>query len=128
MTTTVTASNGLTDTATASATLTLLKPAINITLNKTVLPSTAVAPGERVVTKLETRLTTTSDYVTASKIVVTDAWTGPTGFWDAFELDSVVATQVPANTSLDVEVQRPDQSGWVQVGSFASKVLRTSRG
>ncbi|NTV39349.1 MAG: hypothetical protein HGA51_05250, partial [Demequinaceae bacterium] len=78
--TTVEAPNGLTDSATDSANLVLLRPAINITLNKTVLPSTAVAPGERVVTSLQTRLTTTSDYVTATQIVVEDSWSGPGDF------------------------------------------------
>ena len=119
-TTTVTASNGLTNSATANANLILLKPAINITLNKTVLPSAAVAPGERVVTKLDARLTTTSDYVTAKQIVVKDSWGGAGTFWDAFDLASFAPAQVPAYTTLAVDVQGPDQSTWVQVASFAS--------
>ncbi len=121
--TSVEALNGLTDSATATDDLVLLRPAIDITLNKTLLPSSAVAPGERVVTSLQSRLTTTSDYVTASQIVVEDSWSGPLGFWDAFNLASFAPSQVPAGTSLVVEVLGPDTTTWVEVASFASAGL-----
>ncbi|MCB2412573.1 DUF11 domain-containing protein [Demequina sp. TTPB684] len=118
--TTVEAANGLTDDASDDASLVLLRPAIDITLNKSILPSTTVTPGERVVTSLRTRLTTTSDYITADEIVVEDAYSGVGSFWDAFVLDSMAPTQVPANTSLTVEVQGADLSTWTQVGLFAA--------
>ncbi|WP_291379568.1 hypothetical protein [Demequina sp.] len=118
--TSVEASNGLTDSATDPANLVLLEPAIDVTLNKSILPSAAVAPGERVVTRLETRLTTTSDYITADTIVVADSWSGAGSFWDAFELDSLAPTQVPAGTSLTVEVLGPDTVTWAVVGTFAA--------
>src|SRR5699024_9941723 len=73
--TTVGLANGRTsDPAEASDDLRLVKPAVNVELDKTVRPSATVHPGEHVVTKLESKLTTTSDYVTADKIVIEDAW------------------------------------------------------
>jgi len=123
VTTTVTAANGLTASAIGTANLVLLKPAITIDLTKVILPSGTVAPGERVVTSLNSKLTTTSDYITANKIVVEDSWTGAGGFWDAFDLDSVAPTQVPANTSLLIEVLSPDTLTWVQVKSVPADTL-----
>src|SRR5699024_3110216 len=75
LSTTVGLANGRTsDPAEASDDLRLVKPAVNVELDKTVRPSATVHPGEHVVTKLESKLTTTSDYVTADKIVIEDAW------------------------------------------------------
>ncbi len=118
--TTVEALNGLTHSDFATANLVLLKPAIDITLVKTVLPSGAVAPGERVVTLLDTTLTTTSDYITATEIVVEDSWNGLGGFWDAFNLDSVAPTQVPAGTTLLIQVLGPDTLTWASLPVFPS--------
>ncbi|HWV48524.1 MAG TPA: hypothetical protein VN035_03625, partial [Microbacterium sp.] len=103
-TTTVTAENGLEATDDDDATLTLVDPAINVTLEKSVRPSGSVSPGEPVVTELKSNLTTTSDYVNATQIVVEDSFTGAGTFWDAFDLTSIATTQVPANTSLTIEV------------------------
>ncbi len=102
----VLASNGVARTDDASDTLTLVEPGIDITIDKKVLPSTAVRPGEPVISSLTTNLTTTSDYVTATEIVIEDALgTGSDQFWDAFDLAEIASTQVPADTVLTVHVQ-----------------------
>src|SRR5690625_4626047 len=94
LSTTVGLANGRTsEPAESSDDLRLVKPAVNVELDKTVRPSAVVHPGEHVVTKLESNLTTTSDYVTANKIVIEDAWDdSENGFWNAFNLDSVAPT------------------------------------
>lgn len=104
-TTEVIAPNGNSAEATDDADLTLLTPEIDITLDKTIRPSSSVEPGEPVVSELKANLTTTSDYVTATQIVVEDAYAGDGTFWDAFDLTSIASTQVPSNTSLTIEVQ-----------------------
>ncbi|WP_163541644.1 DUF5979 domain-containing protein [Occultella kanbiaonis] len=117
----VVAPNGLTENDSDSSALTLVYPAIDITLAKSVRPSASVQPGESVVTALETNLTTTSDYVTATQIVVEDAATGADGdFWDAFDLSSVAPTQVPGNTALTIEVQSADGS-WIELKVFVAQ-------
>ena len=103
-TTTVTAENGLQASDDDDATLTLVDPAIAVTLEKSVRPSSAVSPGEPVVTELHSNLTTTSDYITATQIVVEDSFAGEGTFWDAFDFTSIATTQVPANTSLTIDV------------------------
>lgn len=116
----VVASNGVSRTGEASDTLTLVEPGIDITIDKLVLPSTSVRPGEPVISSLTTNLTTTSDYVTATKIVIEDALTtGTAPFWDAFDLSSIASTQIPANTSLMVEVQT-DVGTWMTLATRAT--------
>ncbi|PRA80651.1 DUF5979 domain-containing protein [Microbacterium sp. MYb66] len=116
-TTSVIAQNGVDAEATDTADLTLLKPEIDVTLDKSIRPSGSVAPGERVVTELTAKLTTTSDYVRPTQIVVEDAWTGDGDFWDAFDLVSIAPTQVPSNATLAIEVQ--DENGdWRQLQVF----------
>jgi uncharacterized repeat protein (TIGR01451 family) len=102
----VTAPNGLGAVAEASDELRLVTPSLDVDLTKRILPNQAVRPGETVVTELSSNLTTSSDYVTATRIVVEDAWDGGTAdFWNAFDLSSIAATQVPSNTSLTIDVQ-----------------------
>ncbi|MGW8484553.1 DUF5979 domain-containing protein [Microbacterium sp. NPDC055903] len=108
-TTSVVAPNGIDAEDSDSASLVLLTPEIDVVLEKSILPSSSVSPGEPVVTELAANLTTTSDYVTPTRIVVEDGWTGDGGFWDAFELSSIAPTQVPGGTALTIEVQ--DESG-----------------
>ncbi|GAA4429190.1 hypothetical protein GCM10023169_31180 [Georgenia halophila] len=114
---TVTAPNGRTAEDTAEAPLEVVAPAVDVELAKTIRPSSAVAPGETVVTQLAANLTTTSDYVTADRIVVEDAWTGDGGFWDAFDLTSVAPTQVPSGAALTVEARLPDGT-WTTLQVF----------
>ena len=114
----VIAPNGLDDSDTNTAPLTLVRPAIDVSLAKRIRPSAAVQPGDRVVTELTATLTTTSDYVIAKQIVVEDALTGDDTFWDAFNLHSIAPTQVPAYTDLSVAVR--DASGtWLPLESFS---------
>lgn len=116
----VVAPNGLNHQISDSADLTLLEPSIDVTLDKTVWPSSPVEPEDRVVTQLAANLTTTSDYITADTIVIEDAWTGDGEFWDAFNLNSVAPTQVPVDTSLEIEVR--DASGtWHSLTVFPAQ-------
>ncbi|TDE98814.1 DUF11 domain-containing protein [Occultella glacieicola] len=117
----LTAPNGLTVTDSDDAALTLVYPAIDIALAKSVRPSTTVQPGESVVTRLETNLTTTSDYITANRIVVEDAATGTVGdFWDGFDLSSVAPTQVPSETALTIEARAADGT-WLELAVFGAQ-------
>lgn len=109
----VTAPNGLTDTATASDTLRIIDPAVSITLAKKIRPGAPVAPGDTVVASLETDAQTTGDGAVLHDIVVEDAWDdSEDGFWNAFSLDAIAPTQVPAGASLTIEVR--DAAGdWI---------------
>ncbi len=110
----VTAANGQKATDDASAPLTVIDPAIDVTIDKSIRPG-SVVPGERVVASLDTQAKALGDDSTVHDIVVTDAWDGSKGaFWDAFRFDSVAPTQVPANTQLTVEVRTADGT-WVRL-------------
>ncbi|WP_157962380.1 DUF5979 domain-containing protein [Homoserinimonas sp. OAct 916] len=118
----VTASNDQTATATDSDVLTLLQPAIAVTLTKSVRPSIPVQAGDPVISKLEAKLTTSSDYVTTTQIVVEDSLVNPEStseFWNAFNLSAVAPTQVPAQTALTIQVQSSDGS-WQTLEVFPS--------
>lgn len=100
----VTAPNGLTAEASDSDTLTLIRPGIDVILNKSVRPSAPVEPGQSVVTRLDSRTTTTSSYVTNTKIVVEDVWAGGDDeFWNVFNLAAIAPTQVPAGATLTID-------------------------
>lgn len=102
----VEAANGLTDDATDSDTLRIVDPAITTSLLKTVRPSSAVEPGESVISSLRANAVAHGDGAVVHDIVVEDVvGTGGAEFWDAFDLVSIAPTQVPAGTELTVEVQ-----------------------
>ena len=116
VTTQVAAPNGLQATATDSDILEIIRPGVDVSLDKTVRPSTAVAPGERVITSLATTANALSDNSTLTQIVVEDAWTGGTdGFWNAFDLSEIAPTQVPAHASLTLQVR--DGDNWVTIAA-----------
>ncbi|WP_420110954.1 hypothetical protein, partial [Pseudactinotalea sp.] len=120
VTATVTTESGRSESASDEDDLTIVEPAINVTLEKSVLPSSPVEPGERVVTSLTSTTSAESEYVDPSEIVVTDVWDGAAdGFWNAFDLTGVAPTQVPPNTTLVVEVYV--DGAWVRVETFASQ-------
>jgi hypothetical protein len=119
----VTTQNGRSADSKDDAELALLKPNITATLKKTIAPGNKIGPGHAAVVALESTATATTDYVKTNKIVVEDAWgTGrpADGFWNAFDLTSIQPTQVPANTSLNVEVQNGD-GNWVALDSYAAQ-------
>lgn len=103
---TVTAPNGLTATATDRAPLTILDPEVAVTIDKSVRPSTPVAPGDTVIAGLATVASATGDGAVVHDIVVEDAWDGSTTqFWNAFSLQAIAPTQVPPGASLTIEVK-----------------------
>lgn len=124
-TSTVTAANGQTASNSSSADLTIVKPAIHVTLAKSIQPANNVQPGQGVVAKLASTTDASSDYVKPTTIVVEDSWgalnsSKATGFWNAFNLASIQPTQVPVNASLTVEVQRSDGT-WITLDTQASQ-------
>ncbi|KAB1644513.1 hypothetical protein F8O06_10800 [Pseudoclavibacter sp. CFCC 14310] len=111
----VEAANGQTGTDSDSADLTIIKPAVNVHLDKTLKPADNVEPGQEVVAEMKSTAESGSDYVKPTKIVVEDSWADDKpadGFWNAFDLASIQPTQVPAGASLTVEVQKADGS-WI---------------
>jgi large repetitive protein len=125
----VAAVNGLTDEASASDTLQIVNPRIAVTLDKTIRPSAPVEPGETVISSLAANATSTGDGAAVDTIVVEDAWApaGPTRrcdeFWNAFDLSSIAATQVPASTTLRIEVRGP--AGWVPLTTYGPLATAT---
>lgn len=114
---TVTAPNGLTAKATDDATLTVIDPSVSVTIDKTVRPGAPVAPGDSVIASLRTVASATGDGARINDIVVEDAWNGAQdAFWNAFSFTSVAPTQVPANTTLTVQVRRHDGT-WVTLAT-----------
>ncbi|MCI1218266.1 DUF5979 domain-containing protein [Bifidobacterium crudilactis] len=119
----VTTQNGRSTNSKDDAELALLKPNITAKLKKTITPGNKIGPGHAAVVALESTATATTDYVKTNKIVVEDAWgTGKPedGFWNAFDLTSIQPTQVPANASLNVEVQNAN-GNWVSLDSYAAQ-------
>ncbi|MFS3127277.1 DUF5979 domain-containing protein [Nocardioides sp. Bht2] len=120
----VTAPNGLTDADDASAQLRIINPEIAVTLTKSVRPSTAVNPGESVIASLKAHATVLGAGTELTDIVVEDVWgNDATGFWNAFNLTSIVPTQVPPNTTLTVEVF--DGTAWHQLALQAATPAAT---
>ncbi len=106
----VEASNGLTDADDAEDTLRIVDPRIETSLNKVIRPSGAVMPGQSVIASLAARAQALGDGAVVHDIVVEDVWAGNAdGFWNAFDLASIAPTQVPAGTTLTVQVR--DGSG-----------------
>lgn len=119
----VTAANGVSATKESDANLAVVKPGITVTVDKTVKPADNVQPGQSAVAAFKTQSTATSDYVKTKQIVVEDSWgsaKSATGFWNAFNLSTIQPTQVPANASLTVMVQKSDGS-WITLDTAAAK-------
>lgn len=105
----VESSNGLKADDSANDTLRIVDPSIEATLEKTVRPSSAVQPGETVISSLDANASATGDGAVLHDIVVEDARAnGDHEFWNAFDLKSIASTQVPADTELTVEVKGTD--------------------
>ncbi|MEQ6902105.1 DUF5979 domain-containing protein [Nocardioides sp. YIM 152588] len=122
---TVEAENGLTDTDGDDATLQIVNPDIDVTLDKTIRPANPVFPGDSVISSLESNATATGDGAIVDTIVITDAWDESCdGFWAAFDVNSISPTQVPADTVLTVEVQ--DAGGnWVTIETYGPNAAAT---
>lgn len=89
--------------------LTIVAPRISTTLDKTVRPSAAVEPGESTIVSLNGRVVAATDTSLIHDIVIADVWQGDeNGFWNAFNMTSLAPTQVPANSTLTVELLDDD--------------------
>ena len=99
--------------AVASATLSVLAPQIVITENKTVTPTTAIAPGGHSTVQLKTSVTSTTGYVPPTSIIIKDVETGSaTDYWNAFNAVAIAPTQVPLGSTLQVSYTT-DGTTWV---------------
>ncbi len=119
ITTTVNTASGRQATADASDDLTVVDPSIVVDLAKSILPATAVLPGESVTTSLTAVTASASEFIDPKTIVVEDSWGDEDDFWNAFNLSSVAPTQVPPNSTLEVAVEVNGE--WVSVASFESQ-------
>lgn len=116
---TVKAANGQTASDTDSDTLTPVAPSIKVSLDKKIKPTTAITPGQPSVVSLTANTSSESDFVKPNSMVVEDSW-GANGsdkskdYWNAFNVTSVLPTQIPAGSDFKVEVQLPDGS-WATI-------------
>ncbi|MDF7663186.1 hypothetical protein PT282_00620 [Bifidobacterium sp. ESL0763] len=115
------------------ATMTLVKPQVRVTVNKTVNPTSAIPMGQKAVVALQEHTSTSSDYLRPRKLVVEDSWVAKSldssghvmegtandsdDFWNAFDINSIQSTQVPSKTSLKVEVKV--DGSWVTLDTSA---------
>lgn len=124
VTTTATAANGTAASDSDSDRLTVVTPAVGVTLDKQVRPTTSVQPGESVFVSLHARGTAT-DRATLHDVVVEDViGAGDAEFWDAFDLVALAPTQVPADTVLTVEVHDATR-GWVELTTHGPEGVAT---
>src|SRR5690625_5057313 len=101
--------------------LTVIPPAIETNLDKTVHPNAPVRPGHTAVTELQTITDVSSSYVKATNIRITDAATGQDNdFWEAFDLEAISSVQIPSGTSGTIRVQTaPGQ--WTDIETLGEK-------
>ena len=115
VTTTATAANGTSATASDLDRLTVITPAVGVTLDKQVRPASPVEPGGTAFVTLRATGTAT-DRAVLHDIVLEDVLgTGDAEFWDAFDLVAVAPTQVPAGAVLTLEVR--DGGGWTRLAA-----------
>lgn len=107
-TSTVTAANGSSATASDKDSLTIWDPAITTTIDKSVIPNnTPLVPGQDAIVSLRAQskptVMTSVDQVTIADEY--DSSDPDTSFWNAFDLTSLEPTEVPAGYTLSFEVQ-----------------------
>jgi hypothetical protein len=100
----------------ASATLSLVAPRIDVTIDKRVGPG-IVLPGQNVVVQLDTEVATGGGRTKPTEIVVEDAWGGAGTFWDAFDAKQILPPiSRPLNSAepagqADLEIYTRDADG-----------------
>ncbi|MFT4124122.1 MAG: hypothetical protein QM635_09845 [Microbacteriaceae bacterium] len=96
----------------ADATLTVYEPTIDISLDKTIAPSTAT-PGGTVLVQLSATTASGSVTVDPTTIVVRDVWDDD-DFWNAFDATAIAYTDVPSGATLTVRYATgtPDALVW----------------
>lgn len=109
----VTATNDVgTADSSASDDISVYYPRIDVALDKQIRPDGAVEPGNSVVASLTATTETGVAQVSPTQIVVEDSWRQgqANDFWNGFDVVAIAPTQVPPNTTVTVEYQRPDGS------------------
>ena len=109
--------NGIDEPATDSddALLTVVAPAVEVTVKKKVSPS-VVLPGDSVIVQLPTTATASGDLTKPTEIVVEDKLTGDGTFWDAYNVTEVLAPiEVPTGGTLVIERFDSVLNDWVVV-------------
>ena len=79
------------------------------------------------ISSLVTKATSTGDGAAVDTITVEDTWAVGDRcpqFWNAFDFSSIAATQVPADTTLTIEVRRP-AGAWVVMGTYGPQASAT---
>ncbi|WP_337000771.1 MULTISPECIES: DUF5979 domain-containing protein [unclassified Microbacterium] len=96
----------------ASDDISVYYPQIDVNLDKEIRPGGAVEPGNSVVASLTATTETGVAQVTPTQIVVEDSWRQGQSddFWNGFDIAAIAPTQVPPNTTMTIEYQRPDGS------------------
>ncbi|MFF2773246.1 hypothetical protein ACFVUP_39745, partial [Streptomyces bacillaris] len=115
----------------ASAPLAVFHPDIELTLNKTITPSAAVAPGATVTAQLPATTSSDSAYVRPTSIVIEDVWRPGVAndFFNGFDPIAVAPTQVLKGSTLQVEYTT-DGSTWTTLATVdataAAQIYRAS--
>lgn len=103
------------DDDTASADVDVFFPTIDVDLDKTIRPSVAT-PGGEVVVGLQASTPPDGVNVHPNTIVVEDVWDGSEdSFWNAYRVQSITFTDVPAGSTLTVSVARGNPPVWEDV-------------
>lgn len=106
---TVTSANGTTDSDEDTAVLEIVQPAMAIALDKQVVPNITVLPGQNVIVQLGT--TAKPSVGTGVKDLQITDQANPevtNDFWNAFNVNSIRPTQIPAGYNLQVAVLSGD--------------------
>lgn len=115
----------------ASAPLAVFYPDIELTLNKTITPSAAVAPGATVTAQLPATTSSDSAYVRPTSIVIEDVWRPGVAndFFNGFDPIAIAPTQVLKGSTLQVEYTT-DGSTWTTLATVdataAAQIYRAS--
>jgi len=89
--------------ANPTASMQVIYPQIEVTLDKQISPTAPVPPGGRSVSLLRAQVGTQSGFVRPTSIVITDAaGTGPNDYWSAFDAVAIAPTQIPAGSTLTI--------------------------
>jgi uncharacterized repeat protein (TIGR01451 family) len=115
--------------ATPTATLEVLDPSVQVTLDKTVTPTVEIPAGGRQLVQLTTTTSSDSGYVSPSSITVVDVATAdPLDYWRAFDAVEISSTPVSLGSTLRISATT-DGTTWTQIAFIdATAAATTYRG